>query len=135
MVPNHLLVTTEVSNHSHPLKRARLAVDVPVSLREDVDRVRDTLFGVARSHALVLEEPPPMVRIDEISGSDFQFKLIVWVHDPVATVRVASELRFAIAHAFAGSGVRFPTPELELHAPPGQAEPSPPTGAPTATPH
>jgi small-conductance mechanosensitive channel len=76
-----------------------------------------------------------VVRIDEIRDSDFQFKLIVWVHDPIATVRVASDLRFAIAQAFAARGVRFPTPELELQTPPVQADPSTLAEAPPETPH
>ena len=36
VVPNHLLVATEVTNHSHPFQR-RLRVTIPVSARDDVD--------------------------------------------------------------------------------------------------
>lgn len=114
VVPNHLLVTTEVSNHSHPLPQARLAVEVPVSLLEDVEVVRATLARVAEGHPEVLRDPPAKVRLEALLGSDFRFALIVWVADPPATVRIGSELRFAIAQAFARSGVRFPTPELLL---------------------
>ena len=108
-------MTTEVSNHSHPLPRARLAVEVPVSLLEDVDVVRATLASVAEGHPAVLHEPPPKVRLEALLGSDFRFALIVWVADPPTTVRVASELRFEIAQAFARSGVRFPTAERLVH--------------------
>jgi potassium-dependent mechanosensitive channel len=116
VVPNHLLVTTEVSNHSYPLKRARLDVEVPVSLREDVSVVEETLYGVGRSHPEVLSEPPPLVRLSAIRGSDFQFALIVWVEDALVTLRVASELRFAVARAFSRHGLQFPTAELLLHS-------------------
>jgi small-conductance mechanosensitive channel len=131
VVPNHLLVTTEVSNHSHPLPRARLSVVVPVSLREDVDEVCQILVRVARSHAEVLSDPPPIVRIDDIRESEFRFHLIVWVRDPPTTLRISSELRFGIARAFAWSGVRFPTPELRLHP---RGEPSPQTVTPEPEP-
>lgn len=117
VVPNQLLVTTEVYNHSYPLKRARLKVEVPVSLREDVGLVEETLRRVGRNHPEVLDEPPPMVRLDAIRDSDFQFTLIVWVHEPLATLRIASELRFAIAQAFARRDIHFPTTELLLHTP------------------
>lgn len=115
IVPNHLLVTTEVYNHSYPLTRARLVVGVAVSLREDVERVAATLVGIGRSHSQVLSEPPVITRLEAITDSHFQFALIVWVKDPPSTLLVASELRLAIAQEFARCGVRFPTPELFLH--------------------
>ena len=49
MVPNHLLTSSEVSNHSSPHERARLHVNVPVGFRESVDHVRETLLGVAEA--------------------------------------------------------------------------------------
>jgi potassium-dependent mechanosensitive channel len=115
VVPNHLLVTTEVYNHSHPLERARLDVQVPVSVHEDVDVVKEILLSVARSHSRVMTEPPPIARFEAILDTHFQFALIVWVEQADSTARVASELRYAIARAFAQRGVHLPTPELVLH--------------------
>ncbi len=114
VVPNHLLVTTEVCNHSYPIERSRLNVEIPVSLREDVDLVEEILASVAGSHPRVLSEPAPMVRFEAILESHFQFTLIVWVKEAPTTLRVASQLRFAIARAFARRGIQFPTPELRL---------------------
>jgi len=113
-VPNHLLTSSEVSNHSNPHERARLHVRVPVSFHDSVDHVRETLLGVADSDDQILADPAPMVRFEEILDTHFHFTLVVWVKEPVTTMRVASNLRFAIAHAFAQRGIQFPTPELEL---------------------
>jgi potassium-dependent mechanosensitive channel len=113
-VPNHLLTSTQVSNHSNPHERARLHVRVPVSFHESVDHVRETLLSVADSQDHILSNPAPMVRFEDILDTHFHFTLIVWVKEPVTTMRVASTLRFAIAHAFAQRGIQFPTPELEL---------------------
>ena len=113
-VPNHLLTSSEVSNHSNPHERARLHVRVPVSFHDSVDHVRETLLGVADSDDQILSDPAPVVRFEEILDTHFHFSLIVWVKEPVTTMRVASNLRFAIAHAFAQRGIQFPTPELEL---------------------
>ncbi len=106
-----------------------------MSLREDVDLVEKTLSGVARCHPKVLDEPPPIVRLDAILDSGFQFVLMVWVRDPPTTPRIASELRFAIAHAFAQAGVEFPTPELRLHTEPLRSEPVPAAGPESAETH
>ena len=118
VVPNHLIVTTKIANHSHPFPRVRVAVKVAVSQLEDVDVVRETLAGVAKDHPRVLDDPDPAVRLLAIRDSDFQFMLVAWVRDPPARRRIASELRYAIAHAFAKAGIRFPTPEFLLHTAP-----------------
>ena len=74
-----------------------------------------------------------MARLAAILDSHFQFTLIAWVKEPVTVQRVASELRFAIAHAFGLRNIQFPTPELELHTPShdGQQRPEPFDGHPT----
>jgi small-conductance mechanosensitive channel len=115
IVPNHLLVTTELSNHTHPLKRSRLRVSVPVSTSADLDLVEETLAHVADGHPDVLAHPPPIVWCEAIETSHFQLALIVWVLEPPKTLRVASDLRFAIARAFVRRGIPFPLPELLLH--------------------
>lgn len=127
IVPNHLLTSTEVSNHSSPQKRARLNVELPVGFREDIDLVTETLLSVAESHHQVLSEPAPMARFAAILDSHFQFELIVWIGEPIMVRRVASDLRFAIAKAFARRDIQFPTPELELHTPSRDGKEAPPS--------
>jgi small-conductance mechanosensitive channel len=112
VVPNHLLVSTELTNHSHPLQRERLSIDVPVSLREDAARVSSILSGVARGQPGVLDEPEPTVHLDGIHESHLRLVLVVWVSNPAESRLVASALRFSIARAFAEEKVQFPTPEL-----------------------
>lgn len=117
VVPNNLLTVTEVSNHSSPHKRARLNVQLPVGFGENVDLIKEILSGVASSHNKVLTEPPPLVIFEEILDSFFRFALVVWVDEPVMAKGVASELRFAIAHAFAQRGIQFPKTTIELQRP------------------
>jgi len=117
VVPNHLLTVNEISNHSSPIKRAQLNVQLPVGFRENVDLIKEILMSVAGSHSQVLPQPPPQVAFEGIMDSHFQFALIVWVDEPVIAKGVASELRFAIAHAFAQRGIQFPTTSIELLRP------------------
>jgi potassium efflux system protein len=116
LVPNNVLMSHEVSNHTHPFKHTRLSVDVPVSLREDVDAVTDALLDAATDIPDVLAEPAPVVRLDGIAGSCYQFSLVVWAAYAPEALRISSELRFAIAHTFAARKIQFPTPELTLLA-------------------
>jgi small-conductance mechanosensitive channel len=116
VVPNHLLVTTEVTNHSHPFKRSRLLVEIPADVHESTDDASDAIREVARRHPEVLSEPPPTVRLEAIEPGAFRFFLVVWVAQPLVARRVASELRLAAARAFAERGIRFPTATVTLSA-------------------
>src|SRR5215831_13618241 len=71
IVPNHLLTVTEVSNHSSPIKRAQLNVQLPVGFRENVDLIKEILMSVAGSHSQVLPQPPPQVAFEGIMDSHF----------------------------------------------------------------
>jgi len=115
VVPNHLLTVTEVSNHSNPIKRARLNVKVPVGFSENVDLIKQILLSVAERNNQVLSEPPPHVEFEGILDAHFQFALVVWVAEPTMIKEVASELRFAIANALAQRGIQFPTPQMVIH--------------------
>ena len=115
VVPNHLLTVTEVSNHSNPIKRARLNVKVPVGFSENVDLIKQILLSVAERNNQVLSEPRPHIEFVGILDAHFQFALVVWVAEPTMIKEVASELRFAIANGLAQRGVQFPTPQMVIH--------------------
>jgi len=117
VVPNHLLVTTEVTNHSHPIKRSRLRVDIPTDVGESADEARDAIVSVAEHHPDVLADPAPFVTLDAIEPGAFRFFLVVWVHEPITGIRVASELRFAISRVFAERRIRFATATVALSPP------------------
>jgi small-conductance mechanosensitive channel len=116
IVPNHLIVTTEVINHSHPLQRSRLRVDIPIDIGESTEEARAAIASVAAHHLEVLETPPPVVRLAAIDPGAFRFLLLAWVSEPLAAWRVASELRLAVSRLFEERGIRFATPTLTVGA-------------------
>jgi small-conductance mechanosensitive channel len=114
VVPNHLLVTDKLSNQSHPVERAQIHIMVPVALSANIDAVEEALFEVARAHSEVLANPPPGVKLTQILDTHLELTLSAWVKEPRDTLRIASELRFAVAREFARRRLPFPTPELRL---------------------
>jgi small-conductance mechanosensitive channel len=119
VVPNHLLTTSEVTNHSHPLKRSRVRVEIPADGGESADEAGAAIVSAAENHPEVLTEPGPAVHLSAIEHTGFRFVLIVWIAEPMAALRVASELRFAVSRLFAERGIRFPITAISLSAPPG----------------
>jgi small-conductance mechanosensitive channel len=117
VVPNHLLTTSEVTNHSYPLKRSRVRVEIPADVGESADEAGAAIVSAAENHPEVLAEPAPAVHLAAIEHTGFRFVLIVWVAEPMTALRVASELRFAVSRLFAERGVRFPITAISLSAP------------------
>lgn len=122
VVPNHLLMSSEVTNHSHPVKRARVRVEIPADSGESADEARAAIETAAEQHPEVLREPTPAVHLAAIEQWGFRFVLVAWVEEAVVALRVASELRFAVSRLFAERGIRFPVTAISLSGP-ARAEP------------
>jgi potassium efflux system protein len=110
VVPNHLLVSSEVVNQSHPIRRSRLQIEIPVATSEPVDEVGEAIARAADHHPDIMADPQPIVRLDAIEPWGYKFVLVAWIQDPIEDFRVASQLRFAISRTFADRGIRFPAP-------------------------
>ncbi|HXJ19435.1 MAG TPA: mechanosensitive ion channel domain-containing protein [Polyangia bacterium] len=117
VVPNHLLVSTEVVNQSHPFRRSRLCIEVPVASSEPVDEAGAVIVSAADQHPEILADPPPGVRLEAIEPWGYRFSLIAWIEDPTADRRVSSQLRFAVSRAFAARGIQFPPSPMAWGAP------------------
>jgi small-conductance mechanosensitive channel len=115
IVPNSGLVTENVINHSRPTANLRVRVPVSVAYGTDTDRVRDTLLTVAATVPGVLATPPADVRFDAFGESSLDFALLVWIADPRADLKIASDLRFAIDRAFREAKIEMPFPQRDVH--------------------
>src|SRR6185295_3911204 len=63
IIPNDMLVTTTVQNHSYSDRSVRLVVKVQVAYDTDMAQALKVLEGVARGHARVLKEPEPTAQV------------------------------------------------------------------------
>ena len=70
MVPNRMVSTNPVMNHSRPASAKRLSVEVGLDVRLPVDRVNDMLLGEAFKavrNAGLARTPPPQVILNKIT--------------------------------------------------------------------
>lgn len=114
IVPNSDLVTKQVVNHSVPMTRRRISVEVGVAYGSDVDKVTRALHEVATPRNGVLYDPPAEVRLERFGDSSLDFALLAWIEDPSEDRRVASRLRFAIERAFREHDIVIPFPQREV---------------------
>jgi small-conductance mechanosensitive channel len=115
IVPNSGLVTEKVINHSRPTSNLRVRVPVSVAYGTDTDRVRDVLLAVTAATAGPLVSPAPEVRFEAFGESSLDFALLLWIADPRADLKVASDLRFAIDRAFRDARIEMPFPQRDVH--------------------
>jgi small-conductance mechanosensitive channel len=115
LVPNADLVTEQVVNQTYRDRELRLRINVGVAYGSDTDLVRQVLLRVAREHPEVMRKAEATVRFLDFGESSLDFVLLVWIDDPLAQMRVASDLRFAIDRAFREAGIEIPFPQRDLH--------------------
>lgn len=119
-VPNSQLWNTSIINYTR-LERRLVEVQYGVAYDDDIQTGRDTLLGLARSDARVLQEPAqPFVFVDRLDDSSVVLSLRLWTAtsnywDVRRDMTELGKLRLEEA------GLRFPFPQLDVHADAGIA--------------
>jgi potassium-dependent mechanosensitive channel len=115
IVPNSELISAQVVNYSVPTTRTRIAVEVGVAYGTPPETVRAALLRVAGRIAGVRADPAPDVRLDRFGDSSVDYSLLFWIDDPREDRRIQSQVRVAIAGAFAEAGITIPFPQRDVH--------------------
>jgi small-conductance mechanosensitive channel len=115
VVPNQRFLTSTVRTYTKSNRFNRVLVPVGVSYNSDVKAVRDILLAEAGRHNLVQDKPEPQVHFMGFGDSSLDFRLAVWVDDPLLMLSVASDLRFMILKALAEQNIEIPFPQRDLH--------------------
>ena len=114
LVPNSKLLEQEVVSWTHGDPTSRITVKVGVAYGSDVGLVRRVLVEAARSHPLVLADPPPDVDLASFGADALNFELDVWIREPRKQGEIAADLNYRIEAAFRRSGLSMPFPQREL---------------------
>lgn len=115
IVPNQLFLTSTVTSYTRTDRSVRVLIPVGVSYSSDPKQVREVLLEAAERHQLVRPEPEPIVHFMGFGDSSLDFRLAVWVDDPLLRLSVASDLRFMIWKSFADHNIEIPFPQRDLH--------------------
>ena len=120
IIPNDMLITTTVLNHSYSDRQSRLAIQVQVGYKVEPERAMRLMEEAAGKHPRVLAEPPPRAFLMRFGDSGIELELGVWIGDPeTGTAGTRSELNLAVWRAFQEAGIEFPYPQREVRVLPG----------------
>lgn len=115
IVPNELLVSNPVTNHSYTDRRVRLATRVQAAYGSDVGLVRQLLLDAAQGKPRVLSDPPIGVNLVELAADGLTFELGFWIRDPEeGRANVISDVNVEILRLFCEHGVEIPFPQRDI---------------------
>lgn len=122
ILPNEVLVSTPVVNHSFTDRKVRIAIKVSVAYSADVDRALALLVECARSQPRVQSEPPPAAFIAGLGADGVDLELGFWILDPEeGTLAVRSEITRLVLRRFAEAGIEIPFPQRDVRIISGEA--------------
>jgi small-conductance mechanosensitive channel len=115
ILPNEMLVSTPVVNHSLSSREVRVVVKVAIAYSADLDRALDILGECARIQPRVLPEPEPGAFVTALGADGIELEVGFWIRDPEeGTLAVRSEITRAVLRRFAAEGIRIPFPQRDV---------------------
>ena len=116
IVPNEIMVTTTVLNHSYSTPDVRVGVAVQIAYDSDLDLAMRLMVEAANRHERVLQRTnPPLVTVQRFGDNGIELELGVWIADPKeGSGNLRSELYLDIWRSFREHGVKIPYPQREV---------------------
>jgi len=115
IIPNELLIATTVLNHSYSNRQIRIALNLQIAYRSDLQLAMRLMEEAARRQARVLAEPPPKAFLLRFADSGIDLELGVWIEDPEnGVLGIRSELYLDIWRALQEAGIEIPYPQREV---------------------
>ena len=128
IVPNEMLVSAPVTNHSYTDRRVRVAVKVSVAYDTDPPRALALMEEAARSTQRVLADPAPAALLLGFGADGLELEVGFWIDDPEqGRLNVQSLVAQAILERFRAEKISIPFPQREVRLTgwnPGTARPA-----------
>ena len=115
ILPNEMLVSTPVVNHSLSSREVRVVIKVSVAYSANLDRTLEILGECARAQPRVLSTPEPGAFVTSLGADGVEVEVGFWIRDPEeGTLAVRSEIARAVLRRFAEAGIEIPFPQRVL---------------------
>jgi len=116
IVPNEMLTSNRVENHSLANTNIALTTVVSVGYDSDVAQVQAILQAAAASCPRVLTKPAPGAMLSQFASDGLEFTLNFWIADPQnGQGNVRSDVNIAVLQGLRAAGVVIPYPQRVLH--------------------
>lgn len=115
LIPNEILMTTQVENWTHNTKIVGITIPVNVAYGSDLELAEKLLLEAALTVPRVLRDPEPAILFEAFGASAIQLLIYISINDPENGVgNVRSDVLKAAWHALKDSGVSIPLPQSDV---------------------
>lgn len=115
LIPNEILMTTQVENWSHTSREVGITIPVNVAYGSDLDLAERLLLEAALTVPRVLKDPAPSILFSAFGASAIELLIYISIGDPENGVgNVRSDVLKAAWHALKDSGVSIPFPQSDV---------------------
>lgn len=115
VVPNKDLVTERLLNWTLSDQTNRIVVQVGVAYGTDTDKACGLLSEAATEHAVVLDDPPPVITFESFGDSTLNLTLRCYLPNLDNRLQTIHELHTAINNKFNAAGIEIAFPQQDLH--------------------
>lgn len=118
ILPNEMLISQTVVNHSLSRPDIRMKLPIQVSYATDLDQASEILTALARQHPRVRsgEGEAPKVQIASFGDNGINLNLVIWISDAQdGQNNLISDLNWSIWRAFREHGIEIPFPQRVVH--------------------
>ncbi len=120
IVPNSEFITKTVRNMTLTGAPGRVLLRLPAPLDVDARRMRDLILAAFTAHEDIMDNPAPIVQLEDIVSGTLTFLAIGYVSNPRNAGGVKSELLFSILESLREAGMAL-SPPASTTVPPASA--------------
>lgn len=115
IVPNEMLVSQPVTNHSFSDRKVRFALKVSISYDADPVQAMRLMEEAARGQPRVLHDPAPVALLLGFGADGLELEVGFWIVDPESgRLGVQSGIALGILERFKAAGIGIPYPQRDV---------------------
>ena len=116
LIPNEILMTTQVENWSYSSRQVGITIPLGVAYGSDIELAEKLLLQAAATVPRVLKDPAPSVLLHAFGPSSIELHVAVTIEDPENGVgNVRSDILKAAWHGLRANGVEIPFPQSDVY--------------------
>lgn len=116
LIPNEILMTTQVENWSYSSRQVGITIPLGVAYGSDIDLAEKLLLEAAATVPRVLTDPAPSVLLHAFGPSAIELNIAVTIEDPENGIgNVRSDVLKAAWRGLRENGVEIPFPQSDVY--------------------